>query len=92
MPPTPFSAALIASQFEATWSAPETVVEPKTWGWRRTIFSLMPAATSAMLKRPSCSAMAPCRKTWSSTSPSSSSSASSAGPDPSSRPMASMSS
>ena len=42
----------------------------------------MPAATSAMLKRPSCSAMALCRKTWSSTSPSSSSSASSAAAGP----------
>ena len=45
---------------------------PKTCGWRRTSLSWMPVATSAIVNRPSCSAIVAWNSIWYSRSPSSS--------------------
>ena len=70
-----FSSRLIASQFASTVVGvrrPST--SPNTCGWRRTSLSWTPRATSAIVNRPSCSAIVAWNSIWYSRSPSSSTS------------------
>ncbi len=72
------SAALIASQFTDTCSAPSTSTVPNTCGWRRVSLAAMPSATSSIVYPvPSVrsAAILAWNSTCSSTSPSSSRSA-----------------
>ena len=60
----PFSSRLISSQLARTVPVSSAVTSPNTCGWRRTSLSWIPAVTSAIVKRPACSAIVAWNSIW----------------------------